>query len=162
MGFKVQHQDKLRISYNKEGDSFQCDCVSDDGYIFTFCFRNQTAPKKYISIGYSPLHSRCMALFEFLMDYHRQIRFDNLYISAKFYLGLLNHPKRAMVEVVTRSSNRGFPKKVLQKEVTTRARIDAVKVTVKAEVLEEVPDTEHNKLVAVYIYDTKPVHFLST
>ena len=43
-----------------------------------------------------------------------------------------------------------------------RAGIYAVKGTVKAAVLEGVPDMEHNKLVAVSIYDTKPVHFLST
>ena len=145
MGFKGQHQDMLRISYKKEVDGFQCDCVADDGYIFTFYFRNHTAPKKYIAVGCSPLHSRCMALFECLMEDHYQIRFDNHYMSANFCLGALNSPKRAMAEGVTRSSNRVFPKQVLQQEVTMRVGIDAVKGTVKAAVLEGVPDMEHKK-----------------
>ena len=37
-----------------------------------------------------------------------------------------------------------------------------MKGTVKAAVLEGVPDMDHKKFVAVSIYDTKPVHFLST
>ena len=59
MGFKGKHSDKLRISYKKEGDGFQCDCLTDDGYTFTFYFRNQPAPKNYLDLGFSPLHSRC-------------------------------------------------------------------------------------------------------
>ena len=87
-------------------------------------------------MGYSPLHSRWMALFECLIDDHHQIWFDNIYISAKFCLGALNHPKRAMPEGVTRSSNRVFLKQVLHQEVTTRSGIDAVKGNMKAAVLE--------------------------
>ena len=46
--------------------------------------------------------------------------------------------------------------------VTTRAGIDDVKGTVKVAVLEGVPDMEYKKMVAVCIYDTNLVHFLST
>ena len=76
-----------------------------------------------------------MAFLECLIDHHHQIWFENLYMSAKFCLLVLNHPKRAMVDGVTRYSNRGFPKHVLQQEVTTRAGIDDVKGTVKVAVL---------------------------
>ena len=31
---------KLRISYKKEGDGFQCDAMCDDGYTFSFYFRH--------------------------------------------------------------------------------------------------------------------------
>ena len=40
MGFKGNHTNKLRIAYKKEGDGFQVDAISDDGYIFTLYFRN--------------------------------------------------------------------------------------------------------------------------
>ena len=46
MGFKGNHADKLRITYKKEGDGFQCDALCQDGYTFTFYFRNQPVPKK--------------------------------------------------------------------------------------------------------------------
>jgi hypothetical protein len=86
IGFKGHHKDKLRISYKKEGDGFQCDCLADAGYTFTFYMRNQPAPKKYLEKGWSPLHSRIFALYDCLMDNFHQIRFDNLYMSAKFCL----------------------------------------------------------------------------
>ena len=87
MGFKGKHSDKLRITYKKEGNGFQCDCIADNGYTFKFYFRNQPAPKKWLDKGYSPLHSRCMALFDCFMDEYHKVRFDNIYMSAKFYLG---------------------------------------------------------------------------
>ena len=63
MGFKGQHDKNLRITYKEEGDGFQCDCIADNGYTFTFYFLNQPAPKRWLDKGYSPLHSCCMALF---------------------------------------------------------------------------------------------------
>ena len=51
MGFKGQHADKLRITYKKEGDGFQYDCIADNGYTFTFYFRNQPMPKKWLDKG---------------------------------------------------------------------------------------------------------------
>ena len=64
MGFKGQHDENLRITYKKEGDGFQCDCIADNGYTFTLYFRNQPAPKKWIDKGYSTLHIHCMNLFD--------------------------------------------------------------------------------------------------
>ena len=57
MGFKGRHPDKMRITYKKEGDGFQCDCICDNGYTFTFYFRNQPAPKRWLDQGLSPLHA---------------------------------------------------------------------------------------------------------
>ena len=51
MGFKGQHSYKLHITYKKEGGGFQCDCISDNSYTFTFYFRNQPAPKKCLDKG---------------------------------------------------------------------------------------------------------------
>ena len=36
VGFKGKHLMKLRISYKREGDGFQCDAVCDNGYTFSF------------------------------------------------------------------------------------------------------------------------------
>ena len=87
MGFKGQHTDKLRITYKKEGGGYQCDCITGDGYTFTFYFRNQPAPKKWLVKGYSTLHSCCMALFKCFMDEYHQVWFNNLYMYVKFNLG---------------------------------------------------------------------------
>ena len=78
MGFKEKHIDKLQITYNKEGDSFQCNAICNDGYTFIFYFRNQLAPKKYLDAGVSPLRACIMALFDcFTYEYH-MVRFNNL------------------------------------------------------------------------------------
>ena len=86
LGFKGKHIDKLRITYKAEGDVLQCDAICDDGYTFTFYFRNQPAPKKYLDDGFSPLHARIMTLFDCFIDEYHQVRFDNLYMAAKFAL----------------------------------------------------------------------------
>ena len=44
LGFKGKHGMKLRISYKREGDGFQCNAVCDDGYTFSFYFRHGDAP----------------------------------------------------------------------------------------------------------------------
>ena len=86
MGSKGQHANKICITYKKEGGGLQCDCISDNGYTFTFYFRNKPAPKDWVDKVYSALHSRCMALFNCFMDEYHKFRFYNLYISAKFSL----------------------------------------------------------------------------
>ena len=75
MGFKGQHADKLWINYKKEGDGFQANCLADDGYTFTFYLQNQPAPKKFIDMGFSPLHSRVMALYDCLLEEYHMILF---------------------------------------------------------------------------------------
>ena len=48
IGFQGRHGAKLRITYKREGDGFQCDALCDDGYTYTFYFRHQPAPEKYL------------------------------------------------------------------------------------------------------------------
>ena len=160
--FRRRADDGIRITYKKEGDGFQADCICDSGYTFTFYFRNQPAPKAYIDMGFSPLHSRCLALFDCFLDEHHMVRFDNLYMSAKFCLGSFQHPMKVMVEGVTRTSQRGLPKEIVQHEVKNRKEAAKVKGTVKAAVLDDCPPLAAAPLVAVSVYDQKGVHFLST
>ena len=44
LGFQGRSGLKLRISYKKEGDGFQCDAVCNDGYTFSFYFRHGDPP----------------------------------------------------------------------------------------------------------------------
>ena len=83
-------------------------------------FVNQPDLKKWLDNGYSPIYNHCMALFNFFMDEYHQVRLDNLYMSAKFSLGLLNHPKKLMIERVTITSSRGVPMQILHQEFTTK------------------------------------------
>jgi hypothetical protein len=57
MGFQGKHSDKQRITFKKEGDGFQADCLADDGYTFTFYFRNQPPRQRSIWTWGTP---RCM------------------------------------------------------------------------------------------------------
>ena len=84
IGCKGKHPDIIRISFKKEGDGFQCDSLCSDGYTYTFYFRNQPSPKKYLDMGLSPLHARCMAILDQVDKKHLHVGMDNLYISAKF------------------------------------------------------------------------------
>ena len=95
-----------------------------------------------------------------MYEYH-QFRFDNLYMSTKFSLGLFNHPKKVMIKGVSRTINRGVSTQILHQEVTTKESINSVKGNSKACVLEGVPALDTCPLVTYSIYDTKTVHFLS-
>ena len=44
LGFKGKHRMKLRISYKREEDGFQCYAVCDMSYTFLFYFRHGNAP----------------------------------------------------------------------------------------------------------------------
>ena len=60
---------------------------------------------------------------------------------------------------VTRKSGRGLPSFVLQEEVKNTKEQDKVRGTVLA--AELTGDPECPSLLAVSVYDTKPVHFLT-
>ena len=38
VGFKGRHEDKLRITFKKAGDGFQCDALCDDGFTYLVFF----------------------------------------------------------------------------------------------------------------------------
>jgi hypothetical protein len=160
IGFQGNHRDKRRITYKNEGDGFQCDAICEKGYTWTFYFRNQPAPKKYLDQGLCSLHSRILGMFDQLDQTYHNCWFDNLYLSTKFAKAAYLHPKKIRISGPTRKSGRGLPKFVLQEEKTSPSEIRAVRGTVRAAVLEGDPDMPN--LVACSYYDQKPVHFLST
>ena len=158
-GFQGNHADKKRITYKAEGDGFQCDALCQDGWTHQVYFRNDPAPPEYLKMGLSPLHARVLWLFACVKDRWHICGLDNLYNSAKFCRVAFVHSK-VLLNGVTRKGMRGLPKCVLQEEKKKRSDVLAVRGTVKAAVL--CNDPELPDLVASSVYDTKPVHFLST
>jgi hypothetical protein len=67
---------------------------------------------------------------------------------------------QVLINGVTQTGMRGLPQSILQAVQTTRKAVMAVRGTVKAAVL--VGDPACPNLLATSVYDTKPVHFLST
>jgi len=159
MGFQGHHADKKRITYKDEGDGFQGDALCQDGWTHQIFMRNDPAPKEFIRLGLSPLHSRVLWLFGCLKaDYH-VCGVDNLYTSAKFCR--VSYVKaKVLLNGVTRTGSRGLPKSVLQDTKKKKSDILLARGTVKAAVL--IGDPACPNLVAASVYDTKPVHFLST
>ena len=159
MGFKGKHQDKKRITHKAEGDGFQADALCQNGFCYQVCMRNDLAPRKFLKMGLSPLHSRVMALFDTLKNMHHQCAMDNLHNSAAFCKAAFNHSKKVLTHGVTRLGSRGVPPCVHQLEIKNRKQQISVRGTVKAAVLRDDPDCPN--LVASSVYDAKPVHYLS-
>ena len=84
MRFQGRHRDKRKITYKNKGVGFQYDVVYDDGFCHQVYMRNDPAPKKYLKMGLSPLHSWTMTLFDSLEDNYHHVGMDNLYNSAAF------------------------------------------------------------------------------
>ena len=99
-----------------------------------------------------------MFLFDGLHDMYHQCGVDNLYMSAKFCKDAYNHPNKVKLHGVTRKGGRGLPQSVIQEEVQNRVEQEKVRGTVIA--AELVGDPTCPSLLAVSVYDTKPVHFL--
>ena len=157
--FHGRHPDKLRITYKREGDRFQCDSLCNDGYTYAFYFRNDPPTKHDVNMGLSPIHSRVMFLFDTLKEKYHTCGMEYLYTSARFCKDAYNHPNKVMCHGVAGRSGRGIPSFILQDEVTNLK--DQLKVlgTVKATDLKG--DANCFNLCSVYVYDTKPVHFMT-
>ena len=84
---------------------------------------------------------------------------DNLYNSVKFCREAYIGKNQIMVHGVTRRANRGLPASVIQEEVKNKKQQEQVRRNTKAAVLEG--DPECPNLVAISVYDTKPVNILS-
>ena len=67
---------------------------------------------------------------------------------------------KVMVHEFTRPSLRGIPPTIKQEEVKRKGDLEAVRHTVKADMLKG--DSICTYLIAVSLYDTKPVYFLTS
>ena len=160
IGFQGHHRDKQRITYKKEGDGFLADALCSDGYTFAFHFRHQPASQTLMKDhNCSPLHARVLGLISQLPDKYYTLGMDNLYMSAKLCRLAYASPQKVMVHGVTRPSLRGIPPNIKQEEVSKKGELQKVRHTVKAAILKG--DEVCKDLIAISIYDTKPVYFLT-
>jgi len=83
---------------------------------------------------------------------------DNLYNIMALCKATFKHPNKVRLHGVT--CRVGIPACVIQEEVKNKKQHMLVRGTVKVAVLEG--DPECPNWVASSVYDTKPVHFLST
>ena len=112
LGFQLQGRSgiKLRISYKKEGDGFQCDAVCDDGYTFSFYFRHcdpPTLPANFKDSDLSPTAQRVVWLALRLPNLWSRIHMDNLFNSRKLFTAL--YSAKCLAHGVVRTTGRGLP-----------------------------------------------------
>jgi Transposase IS4 len=140
------------IKYKKEGDGYQCDAVNDRQYTVSWRWRWQPPPPG--PAGVSPTGCRVLALLKVIGGHYRHVYSDNLYISEK--LLRLAVAEKVYMAGTCRKGGRGFPVLAAQKELTSKAAISAAQGTIKAAV------SRDGALLAVSVYDKKPVQLLST
>ena len=80
-------------------------------------------------------------------------------MSAKFCIDSYTHPKKIKLHGVTRKSGRVLPSTIMQQELENKAEQEKVRGAVIAD--EFVGDIKCPSLIAVYVYDSKPVNFIS-
>mgnify|MGYP003894362215 CR=1 FL=1 len=133
LGFKGKHSMKLRISYKREGDGFQCDAVCESGYTFAFWFRHgeaPTLPKEFKHLDLSPTACRVVWLAQQLPNEWTEIYMDNLFNSRKLFTAL--YLAKALVHGVERTSRHGLPASVLQVKDKKSKRAESLRSTLKA------------------------------
>jgi hypothetical protein len=160
LGFQGASGMKLRISYKREGDGFQCDAICDGGYTFSFWFRHGPPPDldlKYKHLDLSPTARRVVYLAERLPNKWTRVYMDNLFNSQKLYTAL--YMAETLGHGVARTSGRGVPLSIIQREEKNKDRAEKLRGTTMAARLSH--STECPDLLAVSTYDTKPVHILS-
>ena len=117
IGFQGQSGMKLRISYKREGDGFQCDAICDSGYTFSFYFRHGEPPnlgEKFNHFDLSPTARRVVWLAERLPNKWTRIFMDNLFNSHKLFSAL--YLAQALAHGVARTNGRGIPPSIIQQE----------------------------------------------
>ena len=161
IGFKGAHGLALCISYKRKGDGNQCDAVCKDGYTFLFYFHHgnvPTLPPKYNDLELSPTGRRVIFLMMQLPNIWSHIFMDNLFNSCKLFTAVYH--AKAVCHGVVRSYGRGVPKAVIMKEEKNVKEADRLRNWTKAAVLRNAEDCPD--LLCCSVYDTKPVHIMST
>jgi hypothetical protein len=161
IGFKGKHSLALRITYKREGDGYQCDAVCDDGYTFSFYFRHGDAPAAPDSVKHldlSPTGRRVIWLMLQLPNLWTRVYMDNLFNSRKLYTAAWIC--KTLCQGVCRTWGRGVPEKIVQKTEPDVAKAGALRGRTMVAVLEG--DDSCPDLLCCSVYDTKPVHMMST
>ena len=102
IGMQGKNKDKLRITYKKDGDGFQCDDVCADGFTYNFYFRNQPPPSDNTPCDLSALHKRVMSLLNQLKGEIYACKMDNLYMSVKLSKVCKTSKSKTMISGVCR------------------------------------------------------------
>jgi hypothetical protein len=160
IGFKGRSGMKLRISYKREGDGFQCDALCDKGYTFSFFFRHGNAPKigrEYANLSLSDTAKRVIWLADRLPNQWTRVYMDNLFNSQKLFSAL--YLAKCLGHGVTRAHGRGIPDHIKQAVEMNAKKAEALKGTTTAARL--INSTDSPDLLAICVYDNKPVHLLS-
>ena len=141
-----------RIKYKREGDGYQFDAVCEREYTFSFWPRWTPPPASIV--GVAPTFARMLWLIERTGGKWHRIYCDNLYISAAVLRRALD--RKTLVAGTCREGGRGFPAIADQAVAKGVTAIAAAKNTVKAAV------STDSALLAVSVYDSKPVRLMST
>ena len=165
---QCKFQGKETIKYKAAGDGILGDglCGSTTGALFTFTFRKDPVEKlrrdnpeiAAAAPELSPLHLRCLGLFSRLCvrGKWRTAWMDNLFPSLRF--AWYTH-KMFQVHITGLSRhNRGFPLCAWQSVIKNLRLAAAAKGTVKSASLM----CGSFGIMAISIYDNKPVHVFST
>jgi hypothetical protein len=161
IGFQGASSMKLRISYKREGDGFQCNAVCDPGYTYSFWFHHGPPPTlgpEFKDLEFSPTARRVVWLAQRLPNKFTRIYMDNLFNSVKLYHAL--YRAEALAHGVVRTNGCGVQMAIIQKEEKNRDRAEKLRGTTHAARLANFPGFPD--ILAVSTYDTKPVHILST
>ena len=133
LGFQGASGMKLRISYKREGDGFQCDAICDAGYTFSFWFRHGPPPEldpKFKHLDLAPLAKRVVYLAERLPNKWTRVYMDNLFNSKKLYTAL--YMAECLAHGVARTSGRGIPPSIIQREEKNKVAAEKLRGTTMA------------------------------
>ncbi len=161
LGFQGASGMKLRISYKREGGGFQCNAVCNGGYTYSFYFRHGPPPnvgEQYKHLDLSPTARRVVWLASRLPNQWTRIYMDILFNLQKLFTAL--HIAEALAHGVARTNGRGVPPSIIQKEEKNKDRAEKLRGTTLATKLHD--SDACLDLFAVLVYDTKPVHIIST
>ncbi|KAK3240642.1 hypothetical protein CYMTET_49530 [Cymbomonas tetramitiformis] len=153
-GFQGKCAFKDKIKYKKEGDGFLADCICEQGYTYTFHFRHDPTPFPLTQQAASDLHNRCLLLIKRPKFDWNRIWMDNLFTSRRFIQW--GYQLKVLMGGVARTHARGVPDCVMQCEARSKADRERSVGTVK------IARTQDFKIFAASIYDSKPVHFLTS
>jgi hypothetical protein len=161
LGFQGASGMKLCISYKREGDGFQCDAICDGGYTNSFYFCHGPPPnvgEQYKHFELSPTARQVVWLASRLPNQWTRIYRDNLFNLQKLFTAL--HIAEALAHGVACTNRRRVPPLIIQKEEKNKDRAEKLRGMTMAAKLhnsDACPD-----LFVVFVYNTKPVHILST